>query len=71
MAWPSAMLLQRLQVLDGDEVRRRVTVVDGAEHTLDGLAFTFGHGELLELLGFGDLLDGLSLTLGLEDPGLP
>ena len=65
---PIGDLLQRLQVLNGDEVWSRVAVVDGAEHSLDGLAFTLGHRELLELLGLGNLLDGLSLTLSLENP---
>jgi hypothetical protein len=60
-------LAERFQVLDGDQIRGGVTVVDGAEHPLDRLAFTFGDGEQLELLGIGNLPDGLGLTLGLED----
>src|SRR3990172_9819445 len=62
--------LEGFQVTDGDQVGGGVAIVNGLEHPLDGLTFTFGDGQLLELLCLGDLLDRLRLALGLEHPGL-
>ena len=61
--------LEGIQILDRDQVGGRITVVDRSEHPFDGLTFTLGHGQLLELVGFGDFLDRLRLTFGLEDAG--
>ena len=64
-------LTQRLQVLDGDQVGRGVALVDGVEDGCGGLGLALGQGDPPELLGLGDRLHGLGLTLGGEDVALP
>ena len=62
-----AQLLERLEVLDGQQVGRRVAVVDGLVHAADGVGLALGHGLLAELLGLGEGADRLGPALGLED----
>src|SRR4029450_5929673 len=56
-----------VQVLDRQQGRIGVGVVDGAVHRRDRLGLAFGHRLLAEALGLGHPLDGRRLALGPQD----
>src|SRR6056300_1201422 len=64
-------LRERLEVLDGDEVVARVSVVDGGVDEAGRVGLTLGLGLTAEALRLGELSHSERLTLGVEDLALP